>query len=756
MVKKITAFVVGVARSQYKEFFKVLLCSYLLVMVAVRFLSIPHKAEVRMVTNIPSAQATSNQSTGAENFTAGGPFSLDRQTFLASQEVLLYSFPLYEAVQKKAEADVSEVMSSDKHVSDYWFEAKRLFQTVLFGSQYTENLGLWKNPAYTRFVNRLSFTPVPQEGTFIVGYTDSDPLTAMRIAGYVTEALIELNVKLAKEESNNVAESLKQRLEIAKVSAEEASQNLSTFLKETNLPSDPGSLRDRYNLYVSALREDDNSTRSKMRSQARLQETERFIKSLEDSVNRAVLTGNDIKVGHLLGELKRVQTAPAPAPAPAPKESTATPDRAVASDNATDQTEPIRQKLANEIARYGTYAPLKDLLELLSKSRLDLARQKQALAEDSKYDEFTREMLGKYEAEIKRYPEFQTRLNVLLSESNQKNSLVNQINQEYLKYSVKSESGVSRVFPIQKPMIVSGFINSGKTAALFSLLLLTSLLVPLAIGGFHYFRKTIFNRLQLSKRSDSIFAGVFPHLPSVEKDQIASSCMTNESIFRFALETSNSLKRLNKFNGKVLAMVGAVSGSGTSVCSYGLSTGLNRLKHSVLVVDCDFLSAADESGRRRPGVARLVNRLSVVGEPESDMETLLARLEMSSIPNEKGGLTFVKLLSGNVDQKIYIEMLKENFEANLQKLKKYFDVILLDGPALSVAEGLMLIEQADGVMLCCPEGKVTEAEVGHSLAVVNQYRKQNSLLFTVLSDSKVPSNAKVVESIASVTLRAVG
>lgn len=755
MAKKISSYVIGVARTQYKGFLKILIYSYLVIFVGIRFLSIPHKAEVRMVTNIPTAESHIHKNASTENFTGGGPFSLDRQAFLASQEVLLTSLPLFEAVQKKAEADVSQVMSPGKHVSDYLFEAKRLFQTVLFGGEYTENLGLWKNPAYTRFVNRVSFTPIPQEGTFIIGYTDSDPITAMRIVGYISEALIDLNVKMAREESNGVATSLKERLEVAKADAEEASLELSNFLKEANLPADPASLRDRYNLYVSALREDDNSTRSKMRSEARLKETERFIKTLEDAVNRAVLTGVDVKVGHLLNELKRVQTAE-------PKTAEVKPTDSKSSDaanrvpaaEAVDPLEPIRQKLANEIAKHGTYAPLKDLLELLSKSKMDLARQKQALAEDNKYDEFTREMLAKYEAEIKRYPEFQARLTALVSESNQKQAMAEQLNQEYLKYSVKSESGVSRVFPIQKPTIVTGIMNPGKFAALFTLLALATMLVPVGVGLFHYFRKTIFSKSQLTRRSDSKFAGVFPHMPNLEKNQVAAFCATSEPVLKLAEETFNSFGRFHSFGGKVVALTGATSGSGSSLCSYGLAKGLHRLKQSVLVVDCEFLSVADENGVRPHGVSRLFNHIGLAGDPHLDLDGLVSKLESSTFPQEKNTLTVVKLLSGSIDQKVYIEILRENFVAQLQKLKKHYDFIVLDGPALTVAEGLMLIEQADAVLFCCPEGKISESELKVALHAVNQYRKDNSLLLTVLTDTKIPANKVVEENYGITTLRA--
>jgi Mrp family chromosome partitioning ATPase len=325
---------------------------------------------------------------------------------------------------------------------------------------------------------------------------------------------------------------------------------------------------------------------------------------------------------------------------------------------------------------------------------------------------------------------------------------VEQLHQEHLRFSVKSESRVSRVYPLQKPMIVTGLFNSGKFMTLVLLLVIATLLVPVIAGLFHLFRGTIYSKHQIIKRSDARFVGVFPNVPSLDKDALSAFCLSNEPVFRLSLETAHTMQRINSTDGKVVALVSASPGNGTSVSTFGLSKGLTRLRHSVLVIDCDYLSNPDPVVTRQSGVTRFFNDNPATEDSILDMDGLIKKLEQntnSSSANQKG-ITFVKMLKGTVEQKVYVEVLKDKFSSQLEKLKKYYDFIILDGPALSITEGLMLIEQAHGILLCCPEGYMSESEFTHALAIVNQHRKPDSQVLTVLSNSKIPENISLEDN----------
>lgn len=737
MGKKLTNYLLCVARAKYGSLCKVLLIAYLLVFVAIRFLPWPHKAEVKLVTNIPPKAQVAQGNNSLENLTGGGTFALDRETFIASQETLLKSLPLYENVQKKAEAELVEMTGEKKQVTDYPLVIKKALQLALFGKEYTESLPLWRNSKYTKFKNRIAIIPHPEDGTFTISYTDSSPITAIKMASYISEALIDLNIKTAKEESTTIANFLKEKLEAERASWQEASLALANYLKENNLPSDAQSLRDRYNLYVSALRDGDNATRSKVKAEARLAETESYLKTIEDLINRSVLTNSDLRVENLLSELKRSQTAEL-------SQRDQEEERGIASDYFMEQSFNIRQKIATEIAKYGAYIPLNHLLDVVGKIRLEIVKQRQSMSEESKYDEYTAQMLKKYEKEIQKYPEFQAHLNKLVSDIEQKTKAIENFNQEYLKYSVKSDSTLSRVYALQKPMITEDVFSSGKFQALLFFLCLATALVPMLVAFVHKYRGTVFSKNQLNRRADVRFIGAIPRFPALTKDFLSTFCNTHETLFKTSLECSHALNKSSGKGGKVITVTSHTPRSGTSLTAYGIAAGLKRLKKSVLVIDCDVLSATANSSVEVKGVTQYFVSGSEDAKNVIDAEALLTNLLAN--PQEKTpGIQFVKMYRENTDQGIYIEILKDKFATQIEKLKGHFDYVILDGPALSVTEGMMLIEKADGIILSCPEANITVEEYNQALMVINQHKADSAIVMSLIANAKIPRNLTVEE-----------
>ncbi len=183
MAESFTNYFFWVLKAKSRLLLKILFVGILAVTFAVRMLPLPYKAQVQMVTHLSEKNS--------------GLFSLDRNTFIASQEVLLKSQGLYEAVQRKAESDLAGLLDSKTSKS---FNPQFFLQSLLFGKKYAEAQGIWNSSAYEQFKNRISIAQKESNGLFTIEYTDPDPVAALRITQYIVDSLVELNTAIEADD----------------------------------------------------------------------------------------------------------------------------------------------------------------------------------------------------------------------------------------------------------------------------------------------------------------------------------------------------------------------------------------------------------------------------------------------------------------------------------------------------------------------------------------------------------------------------
>jgi cellulose biosynthesis protein BcsQ len=76
----------------------------------------------------------------------------------------------------------------------------------------------------------------------------------------------------------------------------------------------------------------------------------------------------------------------------------------------------------------------------------------------------------------------------------------------------------------------------------------------------------------------------------------------------------------------------------------------------------------------------------------------------------------------------------------VEQLRKEFDFIVIDGPPLYFADALVLVESADAVVVCCPEGKFTTEQMRRAVALVLEHKTPSCQVLSVLTNCRLTYN----------------
>ncbi|MFQ5413995.1 MAG: polysaccharide biosynthesis tyrosine autokinase [Phycisphaerae bacterium] len=197
------------------------------------------------------------------------------------------------------------------------------------------------------------------------------------------------------------------------------------------------------------------------------------------------------------------------------------------------------------------------------------------------------------------------------------------------------------------------------------------------------------------------FLGELPPLPTT-KDVFADCApvlMENIRMVRTAL-----VERLAGLDGQVLLVTSSTSRTGKSSVSLLLGRSLANLGKRVLLVEADI---------RRPSLAERVNVDGHIG-----LAALLAgATDDASAITRVGAAGFDLIVAGDPPEQFTPELLANGaFASCLDRWRKNYDIILLDGPPLlPVADARILARHADGALMVLRSSHCRRADAVQAL-----------------------------------------
>jgi tyrosine-protein kinase Etk/Wzc len=207
-------------------------------------------------------------------------------------------------------------------------------------------------------------------------------------------------------------------------------------------------------------------------------------------------------------------------------------------------------------------------------------------------------------------------------------------------------------------------------------------------------------------------------------DQTSASTIESVRVVRTAL-----LSRLNGEHSTTVLVTSAAEGTGKSTFTMLLGESLARSGKKVLLIDADF---------RKKTLTKLFNLSGTPGF----IQTLCSKSQEEYYifkTKEIPGLSFMPAGKQSNNPAAFEETADGDFRIHIDKLRKKFDIILLDGtPVLPVADAVILSNQVDGIII------VERELVSHRSDVINALARLGSagghLLGTVFIGSSDQKN----------------
>lgn len=178
-----------------------------------------------------------------------------------------------------------------------------------------------------------------------------------------------------------------------------------------------------------------------------------------------------------------------------------------------------------------------------------------------------------------------------------------------------------------------------------------------------------------------------PFIPGAKHTSIAQGRNRDSVAFQF-LRTRilNLLKRFPN-QSQIIAIASPTPGDGKSFMCSNIAVILGKCKLKVLVIDCDVVKSSMSDYFN---VDTMVGISDAVSNPKLDLEQAIIQ---SSSEN-------VYFLASGSSKQAAEQFVGGNFKPTFERLKKKFDVILLDTPAaLARPETFMLAQEADHLLL---------------------------------------------------------
>lgn len=693
-----------------------------------------YQASIRMFAQM-SRKGQSN--TG----TVGIP-EMERITFIASQEELLTSYPLYLKVRRNyTDSDwPSSTDSEDKKDDQKSFSTENLsskLSKLIFGKDYADETSEWNDKEYTKFVKNLSFEQKPSSGTFIITYSDSNPRRAIAITKLIAEGLVELNYDIVNKKKGNLIQYLETKKEEAQQKVEESKNKIARFLVINDYSENQAYIDAKIKQYTQITDQYNQNLIEKEAESIGLELMRQYVLDNTEALKKTFKGGLAQTFQSLSAELTQLESAKLKRESGYGKESQYY-DESIAR---------VKDKL-DKIIQAGIPINLDDKNKIINELQQLQLQREITLAGKIKKLEFTKTLKEKYEMEIKRFPELQATLSNYLFEHQQNVKMLQLISESLVTTSIQGDSELTQLFSIQEPMILNPTLKKG--LKLFLSVFVLSILFLVSYGMFHLIRGTIFSKhdLIVPDVPKHYFLGSIPRLAHFTEGKLSRHFSGNDAILKDAQTLKHHLAIQDNNKGTVVQFWSEADASGKSITTFAMALALKDLGHTTLVLDCDFRGngsllnyASQEKNRRHISVLKSLSEVIEILEFGSNGQ--LSEPDIKQFIQSKVTITTPILKKTN--QKEAYRYFDIQFYSDILILKKHFDFILLDAPPLSVGQGLLTSPYADAIVLCCPEGNMTQGSYSEILRYIDSYCGDKTKILSLITMSQLKINSEAME-----------
>lgn len=706
----------------------VVTCLFVLVM---RSMPMNYQASIRMFAQ------TSRKGQSSQSATVGMP-EMERLTFIASQEELLNSYPLYLKVRRAFTNESWPLQDTTKKSEDSvqkirnTLSLRKNLSRLIFGKDYEEDSLEWNDKDYTQFVKGLSFEQKPSTGTFTLAFSHPNPRVALRMTRVIADSLIELNYDITNKKKSNLTQYLQEKRTEAQAKVDSLRNSISQFLTENNFSDQDRVIEGKINQYNQMVDLYTQELKDKEADEIESRMANEYVEKIEALVQKDLSSGNDQKLQSLLSELSAIQTQKLRREAALGKQTS----------YYDSDIERIKKQIDVSV-KEGISIGFEDKNKLLSQVR-EMQREREInLAKRISRFKITKQLKSAYESEIKRYPELQYKLSALTFDYQQALKSLQLISESLVATNIQGDSELTQLFSIQEPLIANPTLQKGLKLVIG--ILLVSIFFLITFGLFHFINGTIFSRYDLlfPNLPKHYFLGAIPYRRISQDGRLTRHFGMNEAIFRDAqaLKLHLGVDQESR-KGTVIQFWSEKQGSGKSITTFAMALALKDLGHSVVVLDCDFSSrgggllqyAAKEKNRRHISVQNnLEGILQFLESPENETSDFLSKVVITSP------------ISAGTNQKEAYLYFDGSFERDLEILKKHYEFILLDAPPLSEGQALLTVPRADAVILCCPEGNMTQRSYAELLHYLESYCTEKTKILSLFTLSQLPMNREAME-----------
>jgi Mrp family chromosome partitioning ATPase len=706
--RDIISFVMTVIRARIRLLVALGAVTFVAVAVAVRLLPVKYEAAVKVFASVTdSPLASKGPMLGASSLS-----TLERDAIISTQEALVYSALVYNRVH---EATAGDPVWNRPERSDI----RQAISQLLFGQEYLDNNSRYRDFGYLGFKGAVKFQKDGDDVSFTVSYTNRSPDAAIRISEQIAKALLELNAEIESSHSIELASFLRDKVEEKKRDVERSSETISEFSRTHDFPGIDTVIASRYLESSQEQRNADAARLELAKAKIVLSDLESLVRALRRRLESAQTDGASIRADAIAQEIRTLEDSLA---RQASGESAST---ALFRSRIATLKKAIEASSADGADVVGAEA----IRPALFSAEQEAERQRSVVRVSESALRQIEARLAKHEKVKARLPDDKAAFDRLLMEHQREVKMLETLTEQYVLTRLSADVPVKKLYVLEKPALTNDSLLSSKPKLFVIAEFLALMALISTLAAFEFLRGTVFTKEDLPGTLGTSFLGVVPHLRRLALGSNLAPVVHNDGVRRLSFHFSRKVRR-ESGRAPVVMVSSRRSMAGKTISSFAIAAGLQSRGATVCLIDYDH-RAKDRNlltsiGPKTPGVAFFAN--------------LQALLAADVGKGGDAGICVAPIVDKALSDADALGAIHGQLGRWLAEASRRFDYILLDSPPLGLTETLNLVEQADAIVICVPEGRETARAMESAMDEIDQARRKNSQVFVVLSNAELSSN----------------
>ncbi|MCK5599893.1 AAA family ATPase [bacterium] len=557
-------------------------------------------------------------------------------------------------------------------------------------------------------LSRLSIKPIEDSDIIILSMDINDPELGKSLLTLLLNTYREYDLKIQKEESSMIKDFLSFETihyEELLQASEDKLKEVKATMKSPYLGNEAKKILDKYSDFQSDY----------YKNRITLAENEKHLEFLTNRINelkailgKAIPTSNK-KINFLISKISSLES-----------ELIVLRSSGYKDDNPKmkelqQRVDNLNGQLKNEIGSFlgsslgdKTLAIYQeDVIKILNlRKEITILKEKELAYKD---------ILERYEKELTILPEKQLDLTRLIRESELNEKMYNMLKEKLEEAKIQTEGVISKVQIVDYPVIPSGAVQPKRKQ-----MVILGALFGLFFGLFFIFLKTyLFKRVDPIEIKHELKIGTIAEIPYFHKsDELDSIFLGKEPanphshVLEYLHLLKISVENIKSGDNSICLLTSPDPSVGKSTVSVMLALAMAPDK-KILLVDCDL---------RKPSLHKILNIENTSGifdfykDSSSPLKTFVRKTAHENVfiltAGTSNEIAPVRLLSSGV------------LNRELQKLKKDYDVIIIDTPPLKAApDSLALSKVADNILLVFHNKKSTHY---NAIEAINKFSEMGS------------------------------